>query len=127
MSEVIIDGRAYAPYSLYEELAEERDRILKCSQGYARERDDYILKQQVWEAANVALRAEHIKLNRANTALVAQICAQDARVVNLEAALRGLYDDNVLYLRLNNLGGFDNHLLTAARAALGITVENEGK
>ena len=47
----------------------------------------------------------------------------EARVAALEAALRGLYDDNVDYLRLNNLGGYDNHWLKAARTALGITAE----
>lgn len=37
------------------------------------------------------------------------------------AALRGLYEDNVDYLRLNYLGGFHNHWLTAARKALRIS------
>lgn len=34
------------------------------------ERDDYILKQKVWEKANEELRAESIKLNREMTALL---------------------------------------------------------
>ncbi len=41
-----------------------------------------------------------------------------ARVKDLEGALRGLYEDQVDYLTLNNLGGMDNHWMKAARAAL---------
>ena len=41
-----------------------------------------------------------------------------ARVDELAEALKGLHDDNVDYLRLNHLGGYDNHWLKAARAAL---------
>jgi len=37
---------------------------------------------------------------------------------NLEFALRGLYDDQVDYLTLNNLGGLDNHWMRATRIAL---------
>lgn len=37
------------------------------------------------------------------------------------AVLLGLYEDNVDYLRLNNLGGYDNHWLKAAREVLGMT------
>lgn len=40
--------------------------------------------------------------------------------VKLATALRGLYEDNVDYLRLNNLGGADNHWLVVARMALGL-------
>lgn len=36
---------------------------------------------------------------------------------NLEFALRGLYDDQVDYLVLNNLGGLDNHWMRATRIA----------
>lgn len=46
-----------------------------------------------------------------------------SHIRELEAALRGLHDDNVDYLRLNHLGGYDNHWLVAARKALGIAVE----
>jgi hypothetical protein len=46
-----------------------------------------------------------------------------AKVATLEGALRGLYKDNVDYLRLNQLGGYDNHWLKAAREALGIPAE----
>lgn len=35
-------------------------------------------------------------------------------------ALKGLHDDNADYLRLNNLGGYDNHWMVAARAALSL-------
>lgn len=37
---------------------------------------------------------------------------------NLEFALRGLYDDQVDYLVINNLGGLDNHWMRATRIAL---------
>jgi hypothetical protein len=40
------------------------------------------------------------------------------RVQELTAALRGLHDDNVDYLRLNHLSGYDNFWLKAAREAL---------
>jgi hypothetical protein len=43
---------------------------------------------------------------------------QGARNAELEAALRGLYEDQVDYLRLNHLGGMDNHWMKAARQAL---------
>ena len=36
----------------------------------------------------------------------------------LRFALQGLHDDNADYLRLNNLGGYDNHWMVAARLAL---------
>lgn len=36
----------------------------------------------------------------------------------LAFALKGLYDDQVDYLKLNNLGGMDNHWMRAARIAL---------
>ena len=36
----------------------------------------------------------------------------------LVAALKGLHDDIAEYARINNLGGFDNHWMKAARAAL---------
>ena len=39
----------------------------------------------------------------------------------LRAALRGLHDDTADYIRLNNLGGYDNHWMKAAREALGGT------
>ena len=37
----------------------------------------------------------------------------------LRSALQGLHDDNADYLMLNKLGGYDNHWMKAARAALG--------
>lgn len=36
----------------------------------------------------------------------------------LAFALKGLYEDQVDYLKLNNLGGMDNHWMRAARIAL---------
>lgn len=36
----------------------------------------------------------------------------------LARALKGLHDDIAEYARINNLGGFDNHWMKAARAAL---------
>jgi hypothetical protein len=44
--------------------------------------------------------------------------AQTLRVRELEAALRGLYNDQADYLTINKLGGMDNHWMKAARAAL---------
>jgi len=41
-----------------------------------------------------------------------------AAAPDLLAALRMLHDDVAEYARLNNLGGFDNHAMAAARAAL---------
>jgi hypothetical protein len=46
------------------------------------------------------------------------------RVVQLEVVLKGLHDDQVDYLTLNNLGGINNHWLKAARDVLGLTSEN---
>jgi hypothetical protein len=48
------------------------------------------------------------------------------RIEQLEAALNGLYEDQVDYLTLNHLGGMDNHWMKAARAALGSSVETKG-
>jgi hypothetical protein len=57
--------------------------------------------------------------------LRAQIAARDERIKRLEEALRGLYEDQVDYLTLNNLGGMDNHWMKAARAALAKGEANE--
>jgi len=42
----------------------------------------------------------------------------DDRVRELTEALQMLHDDCVEYLTINNLGGYDNHVLRRARAAL---------
>lgn len=44
-----------------------------------------------------------------------------AEVERLRSALRGLHDDIVEYQRINHLGGYDNHWMLAARAALAAT------
>ena len=44
--------------------------------------------------------------------------ALQAQVAGLREALQGLHDDVADYARINNLGGFDNHWMKAARAAL---------
>ena len=46
-----------------------------------------------------------------------------AEVERLRSALRGLHDDIVEYQRINHLGGYDNHWMLAARAALAATEE----
>jgi hypothetical protein len=50
--------------------------------------------------------------------IVAESFDDRERREHLEAALRGLHDDIAEYQRINNLGGFDNHWMRAARAAL---------
>lgn len=71
--------RAYVAAQEYDELARridtmERDRrtaeaenetLLIRVKVLTAERDDYILKQKVWEKANEELRSENIRLNRA--------------------------------------------------------------
>ena len=68
MRSEIEDGMGFA--GLVPTVAERRegsdvkrlgDRIVALTS----ERDDYILKQKVWEAANEELRSEHIRLRRA--------------------------------------------------------------
>lgn len=49
------------------------------------------------------------------------------RVAQLEMVLKGLHDDQVDYLTLNNLGGINNHWLKLAREVLGITLETGAK
>jgi uncharacterized coiled-coil DUF342 family protein len=44
----------------YEEHSKQADRI----RALTSERDDYILKQKVWEEANDELRSAHIELHR---------------------------------------------------------------
>ena len=48
----------------------------------------------------------------------AQLAAAQAENERLRFALQGLHDDNADYLRINNLGGYDNHWMVIARAAL---------
>ncbi len=43
---------------------------------------------------------------------------QRKRIEELEVALRGLYRDNIDYLTVNKLGGYDNLWLATARRAL---------
>ena len=50
--------------------------------------------------------------------LTAERDALQAQVAGLTEALQGLHDDVADYARINNLGGFDNHWMKAARAAL---------
>lgn len=45
-------------------------------------------------------------------------CNLIAAAPDLLAALKGLHDDIAEYARINNLGGFDNHWMLAARAAI---------
>ena len=44
-----------------------------------------------------------------------------AEIERMRGALRGLHDDIVEYQRINHLGGYDNHWMLAARAALTAT------
>ena len=44
--------------------------------------------------------------------------ALEARLRLVVEALKGLHDDNADYLRLNHLGGYDNHWMVQARKAL---------
>jgi hypothetical protein len=86
------------------------------------------VEQLIQEVINVraerdALAAKVDEAQAAAVTLSVKLGTAEDRVRELEAALRGLYDDNVDYLRLNNLGGYDNHWLVAARKALGITAE----
>lgn len=74
--------RAYVAAEEYDELARridtmERDRrtaeaenetLLIRVKVLTAERDDYILKQKVWEGANDELRSENIRLNRVTQA-----------------------------------------------------------
>lgn len=74
--------RSYVAEQEYDELARridtiERDRrtaeaenetLLIRVKVLTNERDDYILKQKVWEQANDELRSENIRLNRATQA-----------------------------------------------------------
>lgn len=68
-------------------------------------------------------RGENIEYDKLRDRLTSDKARLQMRIGELEAALHGLYDDNVDYLRLNNLGGYDNHWLVAARIALGFPAE----
>ena len=48
---------------------------------------------------------------------------RDEEVKRLREALQGLHDDVAEYQRLNNLGGYDNHWMVAARSALKPRIE----
>jgi hypothetical protein len=68
------------------------------------------------------LTAERAQLIAANNAALEFCIARrwklQAQRDKLVAALQGLHDDNADYLRLNNLGGYDNHWMQTARATL---------
>lgn len=49
------------------------------------------------------------------------------RIAELEAALQGLHDDCAEYGRVNNIGGFNNHWMKAARAALDSKLGDNGE
>ena len=76
------------------------------------------------ENAALSAQVEQLTRERDNARLVTNAyiegnSAAKARIAELEAALRGLHDDVVDYQTLNHLGGYDNHWLVQARAALG--------
>ncbi len=75
----------------------------------------YTLAERIDLACRTSLDTEDA--DRANAAETA-LSASQAENVRLRAALKGLHDDNMDYLTLNNLGGADNHWMKAARAAL---------
>lgn len=52
---------------------------------------------------------------RANAEFIVRACNSHDELL---AALKGLHDDIAEYARINNLGGFDNHWMKAARAAI---------
>ena len=60
----------------------------------------------------------HAELENKYDELTAQLAAARAENERLRFALQGLHDDNADYLRINNLGGYDNHWMVIARAAL---------
>lgn len=47
-----------------------------------------------------------------------QLLKAEEMARQLAFALKGLYEDQVDYLKLNNLGGMNNHWMRAARIAL---------
>ena len=57
---------------------------------------------------------------------MAYITALEQERDRLREALQGLHDDDADYLRLNHLGGYDNHWMVAARAALAATGDKHG-
>jgi len=92
-------------------LASDRDRLARelaawqsAAERFGSERD--ALHLQLAESERISAAR-----NKLNGELAMQVEA-------MREALQGLYDDNVDYLTLNNLGGIDNHWMKAARAAL---------
>jgi len=68
--------------------------------------------------ADQVLRDETERLER-------ELAEARERIAVLENALRGLHDDVADYQRINNLGGYDNHWMRIARAALGEVLEDK--
>jgi len=75
----------------------------------------------VYENAECVLAVDYDAVVAAKSIAEDFVRNQGAIIAELEAALRGLYEDQVDYLRLNHLGGMDNHWMKAARKALRIT------
>jgi hypothetical protein len=89
------------------------DRIV----ALTKERDDYILKQKVWEAANDEFRSEHIRFQRANEYALRLVLSLAARF----PAVEGFHSFPDLYGRLTQI---DN---MTASLPVGFGNSGEGK
>lgn len=81
-----------------------------------RVKDPLLVRDTVAELA--ALRADNERLRGATLRDADEYMKLHAENERLRGALQQLHDNVAEYARINNLGGYDNHDMVAARAAL---------
>jgi len=115
-------------YQLPDAPSQMRDDLFRAAaalESIAAERNDFRDRATEFYEQAIQHRATIERLEGENTELAGRVIAAEdgfdyvkAERDRLREALQGLHDDCADYQRINNLGGYDNHWMKAARAAL---------